>query len=150
MTFTSWQFCFMAKKKTKIVSRSKLVKKADSVFSTYIRLRDADKHWMVKCPLCWAKIHWKKAQNMHFITRACWFYRYSETNCHAWCMRCNVILNWNYIAYTRWMQNEYWIEDVDKMIANSKKVYKLPTSEIQEIIDQYTNEIIKFSKKLTE
>lgn len=142
-------FWLMAKKKTKTVSRSKLVKKADSIFSTYIRLRDADKHWIVKCPLCWAKIHWKKAQNMHFITRACWFYRYSETNCHAWCMRCNVILNWNYIAYTRWMQNQYWIADVDKMIANSKKVYKLPTSEIQEIIDQYTNEIIKFSKKLT-
>lgn len=143
-------FWLMAKtKKTKSPSRSKLVKKADSIFSTYIRLRDADKHWIVTCPLCWAKIHWKKAQNMHFITRACWFYRYSETNCHAWCMRCNVILNWNYIAYTRWMQNEYGIADVDKMISKSKEVYKLSTPEIQDIIEQYTNEIIKFSKKLT-
>jgi hypothetical protein len=30
-------------KKTKAPSRSKLVKKADSVFSTFIRLRDSDK-----------------------------------------------------------------------------------------------------------
>ena len=37
-------FWLMAKKKTKTVNRSKLVKKADSIFSTYIRLRDADKH----------------------------------------------------------------------------------------------------------
>ena len=140
----------MQKKKTKTINRSKLVKKADSIFSTYIRLRDADKHWMVKCPLCWAKIHWKKAQNMHFITRACWFYRYSETNCHAWCMRCNVILHGNYIAYTRYMQNEYGIDTVDRMVAESKKVHKLPTSELEAIIDDYTNKIVKFAKKLTQ
>ena len=137
-------------KKTKTPSRSKLVKKADSVFSTYIRLRDADKHGIVKCPLCWAKIHRKKAQNMHFISRACWLYRYDEDNCHAGCMRCNVILSWNYIAYTRYMQNNYWIESVDHMIAESKNLHKLSTAEIQAIIDTYTNKIIKFSKKLTE
>ena len=44
---------------------------------------------------------------MHFITRACWYYRYDEDNCHAGCMRCNVILNGNYIEYTRYMQNKY-------------------------------------------
>lgn len=137
-------------KKTKAPSRSKLVRKADSIFSTYIRLRDADKHGIVKCPLCWAKVHWKKAQNMHFITRACWFYRYDETNCHWGCMRCNVILNWNYIAYTRYMQNKYWIETVDHMIAESKKIHKLSASEIQTIIETYTNKIIKFASKLTE
>jgi hypothetical protein len=38
-------FWLMVKKakKTKAPSRSKLVKKADSVFSTFIRLRDSDK-----------------------------------------------------------------------------------------------------------
>jgi hypothetical protein len=39
-------------KKTKTPNKSKLRAKADSVFSTYIRLRDADKHGIVKCPLC--------------------------------------------------------------------------------------------------
>ena len=39
-------------KKTKAPSRSKLVKKADSVFSTFIRLRDSDRHGIVTCPLC--------------------------------------------------------------------------------------------------
>lgn len=136
-------------KTAKKPTRSKLVQKADSVFSTYIRLRDSNRDGIVTCPLCWARIPRKKAQNMHFITRACWFYRYSETNCHAWCMRCNVILNWNYIAYTRYMQKQYWIEDVDKMISKSKEVYKLSTVNIQEIIEYYTAEIIKYAKKLT-
>ena len=136
-------------KKAKKPTRSKLVQKADSVFSTYIRLRDADKHGFITCPLCWARIPWKKAQNMHFITRACWLYRYDENNCYAWCMRCNVILNWNYIVYTRFMQDKFWIERVDEMIRESKEVYKLPTYELEEIINTYTNKIQKFARKLT-
>lgn len=136
-------------KKTKWPSRSKLVKKADSVFSTFIRLRDSDKKGFVKCPLCWCKVHWKKAQNMHFITRACRFYRYDEDNCHAWCMRCNVILNGNYIEYTRYMQNRYGISAIDQMRVNAKKIFKLNNAGLQEIIDTYTNKILKFADKLT-
>ena len=136
------------KQKAKKPTRSKIIQKADSVFSTFIRLRDSDRHGIVTCPLCWAKLPRKKAQNMHIITRACWLYRYDEINCHAWCMRCNVILNWNYIIYTRYMQNAYWINTVDDMIKKSKMVWKLSTPEIQEIIEEYTNKIIKLSKKL--
>lgn len=136
-------------KKQKKESRLKIVKKADSVFSTFIRLRDSNSKWIVVCPLCWTKIHWKKAQCMHFITRWCWLFRYDEDNCHAGCMRCNVILNWNYILYTRYMQNRYWVETVDEMIKKSKEVYKLQTYEIEEIINKYTDKIQKFAKKLT-
>ena len=136
-------------KKTKAPSRSKLVKKADSVFSTFIRLRDSDRHGIVTCPLCWARIPRQKAQNMHFITRACWLYRYDEMNCFWWCMRCNVILNWNYIIYTRFMQDKFWIEKVDEMIRNSKKIYKLQTFELEEIIEKYTTKIQKYADKQT-
>lgn len=136
-------------KKTKTSTRSRLVKKADTVFSTFIRLRDSNRKGIVTCPLCWWKWPRKQAQNMHFITRACWLFRYDEENCVAGCMRCNVILNWNYITYTRYMQNKYWIEKVDEMISNSKKVYKLQTYELEEIINKYTNEILKFAWKLT-
>ena len=138
-------------KKTKTPNKSKLRAKADSVFSTYIRLRDADKHWMVKCPLCWAKMFWEQAQNMHFIKRSCRLYRYNEDNCHAWCYRCNVVLNWNYIVYTRYMQNRYWIETVDKMIANNKKLNKERSKEdYEKIIKEYSEKIIKYASKLTE
>lgn len=147
--FISWHFSMVKKIKSKKPTRSKLVQKADSVFSTYIRLRDSDKHGMVTCPLCWARIPRKKAQNMHFITRACWLYRYDELNCFAWCMRCNVILNWNYIIYTRYMQDKFWIEKVDEMIRESKKIHKLQTYELEEIINKYTDKIQKFARKLT-
>ena len=47
-------FWLMVKKikKAKKPTRSKLVQKADSVFSTFIRLRDSDRHGIVTCPLC--------------------------------------------------------------------------------------------------
>lgn len=137
-------------KKVKPVSKSKLRKKADTIFSTYIRLRDADKNGIVKCPLCWAKLFWKQAQNMHFIKRSCWLYRYDETNCHAGCYRCNVLLSWNYIIYTRYMQNLYWIETVDQMIANNKKLTKERSKEdYEKIINNYSEKIIEYASKLT-
>ena len=141
----------MAKKikKAKKPTRSKLVQKADSIFSTYIRLRDSNNKGIVTCPLCWAKIPRKKAQNMHFITRSCWLYRYDESNCFAGCMRCNVILNWNYIIYTRFMQDKFWIEKVDEMINNSKKIHKLQTFELEDIINLYTEKIKKYSRLTT-
>ena len=138
------------KPKTKSPTKTKLRKKADSVFSTFVRLRDSNKQWIVVCPLCWSKLPRKQAQNMHFIKRSCWFYRYDESNCHAWCYRCNVILSWNYIAYTRWMQREYGIDFVDHMIDESKKLHKEWSKEdYQKIIDTYTEKIIEYSKKLT-
>ena len=137
-------------KKTKSPTKTALRKKADSVFSTFIRLRDSNKQWVVVCPLCWAKLPRKQAQNMHFIKRSCWFYRYDEANCNAWCYRCNVILNWNYIAYTRWMQKKYGIEYVDNMISESKKLHKERSkADYQEIINNYSTKIIQLAARLT-
>ncbi len=124
------------KKKTAWPTRSKLVQKLDQVFSVYIRLLVADKDWMIVCPLCWARVHWTKAQNMHFITRSVHKYRRDEKNCHAGCMRCNVILHGNYIVYTRRMQRKYGEILVDEMI-NDKQICKISTWELQEMIEKY-------------
>ena len=123
------------KKKNK--TRQDYIKQLDNVFSIFIRLRDCNAKWIVICPLCWAKIPRKKAQNMHFISRGVIKYRYDEKNCHAGCMRCNVFLNGNYIIYTRWMQKTYWITYVDRIISD-KQPYKIPTPMLMEMIKYYT------------
>lgn len=122
----------MKKQKT----RKQLIWELDSVFSQYIRLRDSDSQWIVVCPLCKKRIPRKQAQNMHFISRAVLRYRFNEINCHAWCMRCNVILNWNYIVYTIRMINTYWKRIVNDML-NDKQLYELPTPRIRELIEYY-------------
>lgn len=134
----------MRKKKTP--QRKDYIKQLDGIFSTYIRLRDSTKEWIVICPLCWARINWKQAQNMHFITRWCWRYRYDEDNCHAGCMRCNVILHWNYIIYTRWMQNHYGIKKVDEMINNKANIFKISTPRLVELIEYYTKKTDKLQR----
>lgn len=130
----------------KKLSRSKIIQKLDRIFSIYIRLRDCDNIWIVVCPLCKSKIPRKKAQNMHFISRWVLKYRFDEDNCHAGCMRCNVILNWNYIIYTRWMQIKYGIDKVDKMITD-KQVYKLKTPELEEMIKEYMDKCQRLASK---
>jgi hypothetical protein len=48
------------------------------------------------------------------------------------------------------MQKEYGIEYVDNMIDESKKLHKERSKEdYQNIIDTYTEKIIKYSKQLT-
>jgi len=134
-------------RKNKKLTRKDYVKQLDSIFSTYIRLRDCDDKWIVVCPLCWARIDWKKSQNMHFITRGCRLYRYDEDNCHAWCMRCNVILHGNYIVYTRYMQKTYGIEKVDYMIKSKTKIFKISTPELVDKIKYYTDQAADISRK---
>ena len=129
-------FSMKKNKKTAWPTRSKLVQKLDQVFSVYIRLSVADKDWYITCPLCGARVHWTKAQNMHFIKRSVYKYRRDEKNCHAGCMRCNVILHGNYIVYTRRMQRKYWEILVDEMI-NDRQICKIATAEIEAMIDHY-------------
>jgi len=73
---------------------------------------------------------------MHFVSRWILKYRYDENNCHAGCFRCNVILNWNYIVYTRRMQKKYSIEYVDTII-NDKVPYTIPTGALLEMVEYY-------------
>ena len=49
------------------------------------------------------------------------------------------------------MQNRYWIEAVDKMIANNKKLNKeWSKSDYENIIKEYSEKIIKYAAKLTQ
>ena len=134
--------------KTKKRSRSKLVKDLDTIFSRYIRLRDSNRFGIVICPLCGNSMPRKEAQNMHFIKRSVYLYRRDEENCWAWDYRCNVILKWNYIEYTRFMQNKFGIEQVDRMIALSKTIHKISTSDIEERIQYYKLCVTELEKRL--
>jgi len=127
------------KKKTK--SRKDYIKELDKRFSYFIRLRDCDSKGYIVCPLCWKKIHRKKAQNMHFIKRSVLMYRRCEYNCWAWCVWCNVILNGNYIKYTLFMIDKFWLEQVMEMQTNASKVFKISTSEIIEKIEYYKEKV---------
>ena len=73
---------------------------------------------------------------MHFIKRSVYTYRRDEKNCHAGCVKCNVILHGNYIVYSRRMQKKYGEILVNEMI-NDRQICKIATSSLQEMIEKY-------------
>ena len=127
----------LAKKKTP--TRSQLVKKLDAVFSKYVRLRDDGKG----CVTCGDRsIPKEQMQNCHFFSRGRLPTRWDETNCHAGCYRCNVLLKGNYIPYTMYMIDRYGREYVDKLEKKSKSNIKISSVELKEMIEKYT-ELVK-------
>jgi len=126
------------KKKTK--SRSQLVKELDAIFSRYIRLRDADDKGICSCITCWEKVHRKNIQNWHFITRWNYKYRWSENNCYAQCMPCNIYKSGNYISYTLAMIWKYG-EGIVREMQEDKELIKVSTPEIREMIEKYKYEV---------
>ena len=94
----------MAKRKETI---SKLKKKADTLYSEYIRKRDTNEIGFITCFTCDRILEYKEAQNMHYIPRRHLATRWLDLNCHAGCYRCNVILKGNYDEYALRLIKKY-------------------------------------------
>lgn len=86
------------KKKTK--TPAQLKKKADELFSKYIRLKNADQEGWVSCYTCAASVEWKYIQNGHFVSRVHLSTRWDEENCRPQCYSCNCLRNGNYDVYS--------------------------------------------------
>ena len=69
----------------KKLTRSKIVKKLDAVFSQYIRLSNADKNGYCTCVTCGKKYFWKQIQAGHFMSRKHYSTRWLEDNVKPQC-----------------------------------------------------------------
>lgn len=78
------------KKKGRKVSKRGLIKKLDTVFSLWVRTKDADFNGMVHCYTCPAFKHWKQMQCGHFISRVYYSLRWEPDNCRVQCASCNL------------------------------------------------------------
>ena len=81
---------------------SPLKKKADTIFSLYIRLRDGG-----RCYTCGAVKEIKQMQAGHYVTRQCLALRYDEVNVRCQCVACNCMKHGDLITY-----REHLIADV--------------------------------------
>ena len=131
-------------------SKSDYLKKADALFSAFIRNRDADKNGNVMC-VCCNKVFNIEAVNasgdkiiqcMHFIDRNVYSLRFDEDNAHAGCGYCNLDMhiNKNGIAYRRYLQfmeTEYGEAAVAEMSLAHRKINKIELSQLINIIEHY-------------
>ena len=73
-------------KTAKKPTRSKLVKKLDTVFSQYIRRSNADNNGYCTCVTCNKTFHWKEIQAGHFMSRKHYSTRWDERNVKTQCV----------------------------------------------------------------
>lgn len=127
-----------ARKKDKKENNTRLLKKKlDIVFSEYIRRKSADGLGMITCPCCGTRIPWQKSQNMHYNSRSKMSTRYDEMNCYAGCMRCNVMLNGNYPAFTSFLLIAYGAKWLQELITKGNQIKQWQAWELKQDIEHY-------------
>jgi hypothetical protein len=121
----------------KKLSRSKLIKKLDKVFSLYIRLRYA-KNEIAQCFTCGKKDHYKRLQCGHFQSRKHYSTRWDEINCQVQCAGCNVFKFGEQFVFGKNLDMEFGEGCSESLYYKAKKTVKYSTNDINELITKYT------------
>lgn len=132
------------KVKVKKVSLSKLMKKADAIFSQFIRLRDNG-----KCYTCGLQKSYKEMQNGHFVPRQYKSLRYDEVNCHCQCYACNMLYNGQPSAYAKRLEEDYGVGTVARLESKRKDICLWREQEYTALIDKYTAKVLEMSQNNT-
>jgi hypothetical protein len=124
----------MAKKLT----RTKLVKKLDTIFSQYIRQKNSVDE-IATCFTCGKQDHWKKLQNGHFQSRRHYSTRWDETNCQVQCSGCNVFKYGEQFLFGQNLNNKFGEGTATRLHIKAQQTIKLADFELEDMINKYKN-----------
>ena len=129
----------MPKKK---LTRSKLVKKLDNIFSQYIRLSASDKDGNCVCITCGKVAHWKAdgMQAGHFISRSAYSTRWDADNVKVQCVGCNVYRYGEQYKFSLYLGKNL----SQKLLDKSRIITKFASYELEEMVEHYSNEVKKY------
>ena len=122
----------MAKKLT----RSKLVKQLDTIFSTYIRRKNSVND-IATCFTCGKDDYYKKLQNGHFQSRRHYSTRWDETNCQVQCAGCNVFKFGEQFIFSQNLDIKFGEGTARRLHIKAQQIIKLSDAEIIEMIKRY-------------
>lgn len=126
------------KKLMSVKGKPKIHHLAWFVYSQYIRLKKRIDHINCECITCGDVMPRYEIQAWHFIKQSRGLkHKFNDDNVWSQCMRCNVMLDWNYITYTRVMENkpEFWPQRVD-MMNNDHESITIKNFEYAEMIQK--------------
>lgn len=143
------------KKHSNIITTDKLKKELYRLVQKYARLRDSDVYGYWYCISCWARVHYKKADGWHYISRRCVISAFDPDNIHLQCKTCNKPSirwwkDWNIIEYRPKLIKKIWIWKVTKL-ENDKNIIKdWKFNELEDLIKEYKhkNKQLLQNKKL--
>tara|TARA_R110001599_G_scaffold328526_1_gene542003 strand:- start:6308 stop:6697 length:390 start_codon:yes stop_codon:yes gene_type:complete len=124
----------MAKKLT----RSKLVKKLDTIFSQYIRQKNSIDQ-ISTCFTCGKSDHWKKLQNGHFQSRRHYSTRWDEINCQVQCAGCNVFKYGEQYVFGNKLDQKFGSGTASRLHIKAQKTIKYSDTDLVDMIKRYKN-----------
>lgn len=128
------------------VSRKGLVKKLDTIFSIYIRLRKANKQGIVTCYTCGKQDYYKKMQCGHFMSRKHYSTRWEEFNCQVQCYSCNVMKYGEQYKYGLELKKEYGEDLPEELLTMSRQIVKFSNDDLLDMINRY-KQLVDLKKK---
>ena len=130
------------------ITRKGLIKRLDTVFSEYIRKKNADSKGYVTCITSGRKYHYSEVDAGHFISRKEMSTRWHEDNVHPQSRYDN--------RYRYGKQYEYGLALDNKKKGLAKRLYKLSkqtvkysVNDLQELLDKYKKLLHNENKRLS-
>jgi hypothetical protein len=122
----------------KKISRSKLIKKLDTVFSLYIRQRYSINE-ISKCFTCGKEDHYKKLQCGHFQSRKHYSTRWDEVNCQVQCAGCNVFKYGEQFIFGKNLNLEFGEGTSESLYLKAKQITKFSNNDLEDLITNYNS-----------
>jgi hypothetical protein len=118
-----------------------MVKKVDTVFSQYIRLRASDHRGMGECYTCGSVRHWTEVDAGHFMSRACMSTRWDEKNVAFQCKRCNGFRSGEQYLFAQHLDREYGEGTAEALHIASKQTRKFTRDELEALYHHYKRKV---------
>jgi hypothetical protein len=118
------------------IKRSTIVKNLDTVFSQYIRRKDAIDE-IAECVTCGKKDHYKKLHCGHFQSRRHYSTRWDENNVAVQCYGCNISNQGQQFLFAKYLG----LELAEQMVLKSKQTVKFSDADLQDMINAYKNKL---------
>jgi len=117
--------------------RKSLIVKLDTVFSQYIRRKDAVNE-IATCVTCDKQSHFKKMQAGHFMSRRHYSTRWDENNVAVQCYSCNITSQGMQYAFSKYLTK---IDNnlPDELLFKSKQIVKFTDNDLIDMINKYTS-----------
>ncbi len=132
--------------KTKAVKLSTLIRKLDTIFSQFVRQRDATENGIVKCCTCGHPMRWQTAHNGHFMSRRYQSTRYDEKNTGVQCPGCNTFNQGKQYEFAIYLDKRYGKGTADNMLMKSKMLCKRDRYDLECLIEEYKNKLKKVTQ----
>lgn len=118
------------------LSRASLVKKADRVFSRWVRNHHSQSGW-ADCVTCKRRFPVEQLHAGHFVKRSHMAVRWDERNVHPQCVACNTYRGGCQDEYAKFILDTYGGEVLNDLLALKHTIRKWSVGELRELIERY-------------